>query len=184
MRILREAGARVRTNVFLRDAAVSNIDPSDGRRIEIVASGLPLHHGTPIAVDTTLISPLHSNGRPFPNAHLRAGASFGRAIRSKHASYPELVDSPVLRLVVVASEVGGRCNLESLDLIEQAAFARSQSDPVVLRESIARNWRARWTSLLSVCVQDTLAATLVDHGFPEISAGPAPLSVDVWLDNG
>ena len=32
-RILREAGARVRENFFLRDAGIVQIDPADGRHI-------------------------------------------------------------------------------------------------------------------------------------------------------
>ena len=46
----------------LRDTAVANIDPSDGRHIEVVAIGLPLAHGIPLAVDCTVISPLHADG--------------------------------------------------------------------------------------------------------------------------
>ena len=52
-RVLRESGARVRENVRLRDTTLPNIDPSDGRHIEIVVTGLPLGRGVPVAVDAT-----------------------------------------------------------------------------------------------------------------------------------
>ena len=44
-RICREGGARVRTNVFIRDMNVGGVDLNDNRHIEIIADGLPLYHG-------------------------------------------------------------------------------------------------------------------------------------------
>jgi len=44
-RVLREAGGRVRENLWLRDAGLPGIDPGDGRRIEVVATGLPVARG-------------------------------------------------------------------------------------------------------------------------------------------
>ena len=49
----------MRERVLLRDTSVANIDPSDGRHIEVVATGLPLAHGIPLAVDCTVVAPLH-----------------------------------------------------------------------------------------------------------------------------
>ena len=43
VRVCREAGARVRFNAMLRDMNIGNISNSDGRRIEVVANGLPMH---------------------------------------------------------------------------------------------------------------------------------------------
>ena len=106
-RILREAGGRVREKVFLRDTSVPNIDPSDGRHIEVVATGLLVARGIPIAVDATIISPLHADGSPWPKVATHPGASFARVVVSKHITYLELVESSVLKLVVVASETRG-----------------------------------------------------------------------------
>ena len=61
-RVLRESGARVRENFMLRDAGIPSIDPADGRRIEVVATGLPLHAGVPLAIDATLVAPLSAKG--------------------------------------------------------------------------------------------------------------------------
>ena len=49
----REAGARVSTNVMLRDMDLLLQDGTDTRRLEVVADGLPLHHGAQLAIDTT-----------------------------------------------------------------------------------------------------------------------------------
>ena len=112
------------------------------------------------------------------------GQSFGRAQRSKYQTYLELVDSPVLKLIVVAAEVGGRLNKESRDLLKTIAAFRAQSEPRVLQNQAARIWEQRWLTLLGVSIQDALAATLVDEGSRFLSGtpGPTPLSVDVWLD--
>ena len=55
-RICREAGARVATSVALRDLNL-DVPATDGRRIEVVANGLPLWQGAQIAVETTLVFP-------------------------------------------------------------------------------------------------------------------------------
>ena len=43
-RVCREAGARVATNVLLRDMNI-DVPPADGRRAEVLANGLPLWQG-------------------------------------------------------------------------------------------------------------------------------------------
>ena len=176
----------MRENVFLRDTALPNIDPRDGRCIEIVATGLPIAQGIPVAVDATLVSPLRSDGQPFPRADWQPGASFSRAEQQKRNTYLELVDSPVLQLITVASETGGRINRQAVQLLTDAAISRARSEPVVLRSSAARSWRTRWLTMISVCIQDALAATLVNDGIGLLDApdGPAPLAVDVWLNAG
>ena len=67
-RICREAGARVGTNIMVRDMDLLPQDHQDGRRLEVVADGLPLFHGAQLAIDTTLVSPLSRDGLPHPVA--------------------------------------------------------------------------------------------------------------------
>ena len=57
-RIFREGGARVATNVLVRDLDLLVPNVHDGRRLEIVAEGLPLFGGVQLVVDTTLVSPI------------------------------------------------------------------------------------------------------------------------------
>ena len=138
----------------------------------------------PVAVDATLISPLHADRSPFPHAHVKPGSSFSRAEDHKRRTYHELTGSSLLRLVVVASETGGRLNSSGSKLLLASAEARARTEPRVLRRAAARGWRSRWTAMPSVCVQDVLAATLVDEGTSLLDAadGQTPGSVDVWLD--
>ena len=60
-RVCREAGARVATNVFLRDLNLG-LPLTDGRRLEVVANGPPVFGGMHVAVDVTRVSPLGRDG--------------------------------------------------------------------------------------------------------------------------
>ena len=53
-RICREGGARVTTNLLVRDMDLRPPNIIDSRRLEVVADGLPLFRGVQLAVDTTL----------------------------------------------------------------------------------------------------------------------------------
>ena len=77
--VLREAGARVRKKVYPRDTTLPSIRPSDGHHIEIVATGLTLGRGVPLAADATLVSPLHMDGSPLPRAALVPGVALAAA---------------------------------------------------------------------------------------------------------
>ena len=76
-RICRHAGARVAANVALREL---NLDApaTDGRRIEVVANGLPLWRGAQIAIDTTRLKrdrhwpcnkPKRASSAPTPSSN-------------------------------------------------------------------------------------------------------------------
>ena len=182
-RVLREAGGRVRENFFLRDAGLPTVDPADGRRVEVVVTGLPLDHGVPLAVDATVVSCLHADGTPFPGAVLGRGSTFARAERCKRTTYPELCDSAVLKLKTIACTTGGAWNRTALELVAADADARARGEVTALRGSARRAWQQRWTCMLSVSVQDSLAATLVNDGASllDVSAAKQPLGLEVWL---
>ena len=162
--MFREAKARVVVNCFLRDTALPAIDINDGRRLEIVATGLPLYRGVPLGVDVTLVSPLHTDGSIWAGAAERPGVAIARAERDKDRTYPELVDSSVLRLVTLACETGGRWNASTAALLRDLANARARDAPARVKRAAAVGWLRRWWAMVSVSAQDSLAATLVDDG--------------------
>ena len=84
-RVCREAGARVSTNVLVRDLDLLPLQHADARQLEVVADVLPLCHGAQIAVDTTLAM------APRTVVVLREdGASLRQARKRKERVYPEL----------------------------------------------------------------------------------------------
>ena len=73
----REGGARVRANVFVRDMDLAEHTRLDCRRLEVVADGLPLFGGVQLAIDTTMVSPLHRDGRSRRGTAQQNGKALG-----------------------------------------------------------------------------------------------------------
>ena len=61
--ICRQAGARVSTNVMIRDLDIAGSN-TDARRLEVVAEGLSIFGGVQLALDATLVSTHHGDGTP------------------------------------------------------------------------------------------------------------------------
>ena len=102
----------------------------------MVADGLPLFDGAQLAVDTTLVSPLHCDGSARPGAPSSDGVAFSAARQRKERAYPELVGPHRrARLVVLAGEVGGRWSEETRSFISELAKAKSRAEPFVLRRN-------------------------------------------------
>ena len=72
----------MRQNVMLREMNVT-VSALDERRVEVLASGLPLNHGAQLAIDVTLRSALTAGGAPRTNAARVDGAGFAQARREK-----------------------------------------------------------------------------------------------------
>ena len=182
-RICREAGGRVTTNVFLRELDFGLVEEADGRRLEVVADGLPLFGGAQLAIDTTVVSALHSDGRARPRAANTPGVALEAARRRKERQYPELVGPRARsRLVVFGVEVGGRWSRESQDFISQLARARARREPPFLRRRAEQAWRIRWGSMVSCVVARAVADSLL--GLPRAlgADGDTPLVHDVVRD--
>jgi len=185
-RVFREAGARVGDNVFLRDTNLPNIRADDGRRLEIVATGLPLARGVPLGCDCTMVSPLHADGTHWAGADTTSGTAIRRAEGVKETTYHDLVNSDRLRLTTLACEVGGRWSATCLETVRQLAAARARAAPQHLRRSAQLAWTARWWAMLSIAAQNTLAATILDDAVPVLDGfdGEEPALTDVLLDGG
>ena len=114
--ICREAGGRVGVDRFVRDLDLVAFNGFDQRRIEVIVDGT-LWHGAQLAVDTTLVSPLHGDGSARRNAATTSGVALRDARRAKERTYPELTgEGGRSRLVVLAARsgrVGGPRKLHS-----------------------------------------------------------------------
>ena len=90
-RVWREAGATVRCNCRLHDMSVT-VRADDERVLEVLASGLPLHHGPHNRLSTSPSGPaLTLTGLPSPNAAHVNGAALARARRDKERQHGELL---------------------------------------------------------------------------------------------
>ena len=145
--ICREAGARVSTNVMVRDLDIARSN-TDSRRLEVVAEGLSVFGSSWLW--TRLWSP-----PTMEMAHLKAdkidGVALQHARRRKEQRYPELSGSNGrARLVVIAGEVGGRWSRETQTFLQCVSHGKAQSAPHILRASAQAAWYRRWCNLLAM----------------------------------
>ena len=90
---------------WVRDMDLANHENLDGRRLKMVLS--PLHGGAQLAIDTTMVSPLHNNGVARRGASVKKGLALEVARKRKEMTCPELAgEGGRARLVVLATEVG------------------------------------------------------------------------------
>ena len=133
-RVCREGGARVRSNVFVRDLDLAEFNRFDARRLEVVADGLPLYGGAQLAIDTTMVSPLHRDGKARRGTARTDGKALDEARKWKERTYPELPgEGSRARLVVLGAEVGGRWSQETVDFLSSLAWAKVRDLPEELQ---------------------------------------------------
>ena len=182
-RVCREAGARVARHVRLADMNL-DVPVSDERRIEVVANGLPLWHGSQLALDATIVSPLTRRGEAHPRADVQPGCAVAAAARRKRfQTYPELESARRCRLVVVGIEVGGRFGAEAVQFLRLLARHRVASVPAHMQPAAVSSWVARWSGMLAVAAQRAYAATLLElPPAAELGEGPMPDLHEVLAD--
>ena len=182
-RICREAGGRVRVNVFVRDMDLIMPNANDGRRLEVVVDGLPLFGGRQLAIDTTLVGALHADGTARVGAANRDGVALLAARRRKEATYPELVGSRSrCRLVVLGGEVGGRWSAETRSFLSQLAAAKAREEVPLLQKRAEQAWRWRWASILSCAAARAVAESLLGLKGGPGADGLVPAIDDVIAD--
>ena len=148
-----------------------------------MADGLPLFGGAQLAVDTTIVSALRSDGTAIPRAAHTAGVALEAARRRKEGRYPELVGPRARsRLVVFGVEVGGRWSGESQTFISQLARARARGEQPILRRRAEQAWRIRWGSMVSCVVARAVASSLLGLLRALGADGDTPLLHDVERD--
>ena len=159
-RVCREGGARVTTNVLVRDMDVA-ANPGDARRLEVVADGLPMFslRSTP-----RWSPPCGVTVPPLPRSANVDGAALQAARRRKErGAYPELAGPRGrARLVVLAGEVGGRWSEETRDFLNQLARGKVRHEPAVLKRRVQQAWRMRWQAILSCSAAKAFAASLLE----------------------
>ena len=168
------------TNAILRDFDLAAPNPADQRRVEILADGLPLFGRAQLAVDTTLVSPLHCDGSPHPRAANEDGAVLQAARLRKERTHPELVGPRRrARLVVLAGEVGGRWSEETRRFLSLLARAKARSEPPILQKRVEQAWRMMWGSILGCAAARADATSLLELKHGGGADGDVPLAHDV-----
>ena len=85
--------------------------------------GLGIFGGAQLAVDATMVSPVRADGLPRPGAVARDGVETTERHRR-------------CRLVVLATETGGRWSLETRGFLRALSRDRARSEPPLLRRRV------------------------------------------------
>ena len=148
-RTCREGGGRVATNRMIRDLDLAVPNPGDLRSIEVIVDGLGIFGGAHLAVDATMVSPVRADGLSRTGAAARDGVALTTARLRKQRTFPELSGRHRrCRLVVFATETGGRWSSETRGFLRALARFRARSEPPLLRKRVEQAWRMRWWSVL------------------------------------
>ena len=150
-RVCREVGARVRTNVMVRDMDLLPAAALDGRRLEVVADGLPLSRGVQLAIDTTLVAVLKRDGTPRTGADRTNGVALASARQREERTYPEL------------SGEGNRATM-----VVALAAAKAREAPFLLESSVKAAKLFRWSCMLACTAVRSFALSLVDGLGPAV----------------
>ena len=134
----------------------------DNRRLEVVPDGLPLFNGAQLAIDTTLVSPIHGDGTPRRRTQDVNGVALQHARRNKEATCPELVRRGRPRLVVLVGKLGGRFSEETAQFISSLAWVKTQGMSDLLRRRASTAWTRPWSALLSCAAARAFASPLLD----------------------
>ena len=92
------------------------------------------------------------------------GAALHEARHDKESTYPELVDGPRCRLVVLGLETGGRWSVEAVDFLKSLAAARARDAPKYIQKSAELGWFKRWS--IAVAASKAYAKSLLDSKAP------------------
>ena len=163
-RVCREAGGgTVRTHVKkLRDLNTS-VPVLDDWSIEVLASGLQMHHGAQLAVDIHPQISCHvvrcNLSQRLHSERCNSGGSAG----GQREQIPRAVGR---RQVPVGcggarNGTGGRWSVEALNFIECLASGRAREATPLLRRSSFLGWRRRWTRTLSISCSRAFAGSLI-----------------------
>ena len=143
---------------------------ADGRRLEVVVDGLPLHAGIQLASTPLSFGALRGDGTARRGAADTDGAVLVVAGRRKERRCPELVGPRARsRLVVLAVVVGGRWSAETSGFVGVLARAKARCAVLLMRKRAKLSWRLRWGSILSCAAAGAVASSLLE--LPRASCG-------------
>ena len=168
-RICREFGARVTTNIFVRDLDLG-APIADARRLGVVADDLPLQGGQQFAINTTLFDVEVQRRTETTDGRLRRGCAGG--CEASEGEDLSRVGGPTQPCNVGGPCWRGRRKVETITFLSKLAKAR------LLRRRAQQVWRIRWCAVLSCAVARAFAASLLGLR-PVGSDGSTPFSHEV-----
>ena len=159
----------------LANLNVPAVQRVDDRTIEVIATGLPLRHGSH-AIDTMLVSPLTGAAQPRRRSGQYAGATLHTSRQNKERTYPELAGSNRCRLVVLAMEVGGRWSPEAAIFPPAARPNESPGNPRTFAAHLGGFTHRTMVSYFTHAAMQAFAASLLNQSADSALSGDGVLS--------
>ena len=144
----------------------------------------PLFRGAELAMDTTMVSPVRSDGTARRQCAATSGAVLDQARRRKERTYPELAQPHGrARLVVLGCEVGGRWSEESRQFLTGLAAAKARSEPEIMRKSTMLCWLRRWSTLMACAAARAFSLSLLESRCGSAADGATTTAAEVVADH-
>ena len=179
-----EAGGSVpQRNVerMLRNTFVP-VPEGDGRRLDLVVPGLNVDRGLPLFCDITVVSPITRVGGSRPGTSNVGGSILAQATRENNTTYAPVVASGLGAIYSLGHEVYGRMSKEAVELLPKLAREKARGMHVRLRRGTALAYLTRWSALLSVALQKSVAASVLSTEGADLATKalePAPCIADL-----
>ena len=141
---------------MLRDSHIP-VHPDDQRRLDIVATGLPIAQGLPLFCDVTVLSPLTRNGDARPGTSNQGGSLLAAAERENNDMYEEIRSSGFGTLLCLGAETYGRWGAQAVWLVPALATERTRHLHPRIRTGIALASLHRWWGILGIALQNVVA---------------------------
>ena len=179
----RKYGGRVTTNFRVQDMDFLPLRHLDNRRFDVVVDGLPLFQGTQLAIDTTMVSPVRSDG---DGAATTNGAALDQARRTQRADLPRVGSATRSRSVGALwvakwGDVGPRSLANSW---QNLRATKARSEPEIIRKSTMLSWLRRWSTAYGVhSSKSPLPCPCSNAGCCIAADGPTPTTAEVVADH-
>ena len=134
-------------------------------------------------MDCTIVSVLHQDGTPWPDATHEDGVRAEGCRNEKEGTYPEFENSGRAVLVVASMEVGGRWGAEGVAFLRMLAPSRAAKLPRILRRQAELGYFNRWSAILACAAQRAVGASFYDKATQinetdaRVDATPLPVEI-------
>jgi len=157
--VLMEAGGSIPDRNVERMLAATNIpvNPNDGRRLDLLASGLNVYRGLPLFCDVTVLSPITATGIARPGTSNQGGQLLTQAEGDNNAIYWDVISTGLGQLLCLGCEVFGRWGPQCVDLVPKLARERTRGLHPRVRRGTALSLQHRWWAILGLAVQRSVA---------------------------
>ena len=132
----------------------------------IVALGLPFF------CDITIVSPISRNGTARSGTSNAGGKLLERAERENNSTYAAVTASRLGALYCLGHEVYGRWHTQGIDLLISLPQEHVRGLPFRIKKGVLLNYIKRWSNIICVSLQKSVADTIASNAGGDISSFP------------